>query len=358
MAMIILIPSYQPDHRLVDLVRDLRRALPRAPVLVVDDGSGPRYAAVFAQARALGAEVLTGDVNRGKGHALKAGFAHLRTAHPGQGVVCADSDGQHTVTDILRVGDAIAPGTMVLGARQFVGAVPLRSRVGNEATRWIFAAATGQRLRDTQTGLRAYPADLLGWLTTVPGERFEYEMAVLLAARRARHAVLEVPIRTVYLDDNASSHFRPLVDSLRVYQPMVRFAASSLTAFAIDTAVLLALSAFGWGLAAAVVGARLVSGAANFAVNRSLVFGQVGRAGVATAAVRYAALASALVVANYLVLRAMVDGLGMPLLAAKVVTEMGLVVVSFAVQRQHVFVQPRRHRDAPSAAVPRLTSVR
>ena len=97
--MIVLIPSYEPDARLVTLVRSLR-AVPGLRVLVVADGSGPAYAAHFNSVAALGATVLEHEVNRGKGAALKTGFGHALTTWPGESLVCADSDGQHAPLDL------------------------------------------------------------------------------------------------------------------------------------------------------------------------------------------------------------------------------------------------------------------
>ncbi|MGB7981365.1 MAG: bifunctional glycosyltransferase family 2/GtrA family protein [Candidatus Nanopelagicales bacterium] len=338
--MIILIPAYEPDVRLVSLVTELIRATPRLEVVVVDDGSGPRYATVFDRVAALGAEVLGHPVNCGKGAALKTGLAHVARTRPGAPVVCADSDGQHTMTDILRVAAALAqdPTGIVLGVRGFVGGgVPFRSRVGNDATRLMFRLATGRDLRDTQTGLRGYGGQTLEWVRSIPGNRFEYEMRVLLAARPAGVPIREVPIATVYLEGNRSSHFRPLVDSVRIYGPLLRFTASSLAAFALDLVLVLWLMALSGSLLLAVVGARLTSGSVNFFVNRTLVFGKHTRAGVGPTAVRYAVLALALLAANYTMLLVLTAGAGLPLLAAKLGTELTLFAVSFLVQRKHVF---------------------
>ena len=230
--MIVLVPAYEPDQRLVALVHRLHQEAPELKVLVVDDGSGPAYSQVFHAARAAGAVVVHHDVNRGKGRALKTGFRYAAELWPHEDLVCADCDGQHTSEDILRVADKVAESrtAMVLGARQFTGPVPSRSRVGNSITRRLFFLTTGISLSDTQTGLRAYPAEMLDWLCGVDGDRFEYELELLLRARSAGHQIVEVPIATVYLDGNSSSHFRPLQDSVRVYAPMIRFAASSATA--------------------------------------------------------------------------------------------------------------------------------
>ena len=227
-APVLLLPVYKPGHHLPTLLTEVRKAAPECSIVIVDDGSGPAAAQVLQQAESLGGTVLRHPGNRGKGVALKTGFRYAAERHPGLDVVCADADGQHSVPDIVRVADRVrATGHTVLGVRRFAGDVPLRSKVGNAVTRALFRAATGRGVRDTQTGLRAYPASLLGWLRTVPGERFEYEMNVLLAAARAGHRIEEVEITTTYLNDNASSHFSALSDSARIYWPLLRAAVGS-----------------------------------------------------------------------------------------------------------------------------------
>jgi putative flippase GtrA len=336
----VLVPAYRPGPALLDTVADLRAARPDWGLVVVDDGSGSTYADLFARAAAAGAEVVTLPVNRGKGAALKAGFAHVAATSPGSPVVCADADGQHALRDIVAVGERLlaAPDVrrLVLGTRTFDGRVPLRSRVGNAVTRWLFTAATRTRVDDTQTGLRGIPAGLLGWACSVPGERYEFELQVLLHAGRAGIALHPVPIATIYLDHNSSSHFRPVVDSLRVYVPLLAFLASSLAAFVVDTAALLLLQALTSDLLVSVVGARLTSAGVNFAVNRRLVFDSERRVRTHTAARRYAALASSLLALNFLLLRSL-TWVGLALLPAKVLTELALVSTSFAAQRALVF---------------------
>lgn len=337
--MIVLIPSLEPDARLVELVRDLRGQEPRAGVLVVDDGSGPAFDAAFDQVEAAGATVLRLPVNHGKGHALKLGLRYVATEHPGQDVVSADCDGQHTVADIGAVAAALsaADDALVLGVREFTGEVPWRSRFGNAFSRAAFALATRLRLTDTQTGLRGYPAGLLGWADAVPGDRFDYEQRVLLAATCDGVRVREVPVSTVYLEANRSSHFRPVLDSIRVLAPVARFLASSFLGFCLDTVALLVLFAATGSLLGSVLGARGLSGAVNFMVNRRWVFGDRRRS-ARTAAVQYAVLAGVLLAANFGMLTAFV-GFGLPVLLAKVVTEMLLLGASFTLQRRVVFAE-------------------
>lgn len=346
--MIVLIPSYEPDARLVEIVTRLR-GIADWQVVVVDDGSGPAYATWFDAVRALGAEVLSHSVNLGKGRALKTGFAHVLAHHPGADVVCADSDGQHAPEDIRRVAAAVAEGPdLVLGVRRFSGRVPLRSKVGNELTRRLFAMTTGVPIIDTQTGLRGYPHRVLPWLAALPGERFEYELRMLLAAAREHRAIAQVEIATIYLDDNSSSHFRPLHDSLRIYGQLLAFLGSSLLGFAIDALVLALLLWMTGNLAFSVIGARLVSATVNYTINRRLVFAAGGVARVRDSLPRYAALAAALLAAN-LVLMQSLTALTGSVVVAKIVTEVSLFALSYAVQRTLVFVR-RGSREPADAA--------
>jgi glycosyltransferase involved in cell wall biosynthesis len=344
---IVLIPSYEPTHRLTDLVGSLKTAAPDVGVLVVDDGSGPAYSAVFDRVQQLGAQLVTFAENRGKGAALKAGFRHIGMRHPGHDVVTADSDGQHTVDDILRVAFRLRreEDALILGVRAFAGEVPARSRFGNAVSAMLFKVAAGFAVSDTQTGLRGIPASALGWARSVNGDRFEYELEMLLAVKEAGMRVVELPIATVYLDHNASSHFRPVRDSLRVMRPMLRFGAASFAGFVIDTLVLQLAFWLSGSLLASVIAARVLSGSANFALNRRILGPD---SPLLRSALKYAALAVALLAANYVWLSALTAA-GLPLLLAKIVTEVSLYVVSFAVQRSLVFARrtPRGLSSAP-----------
>ncbi|MCX6502231.1 MAG: bifunctional glycosyltransferase family 2/GtrA family protein [Microbacterium sp.] len=339
--MIVLVPAYEPGAALPSLVTAVRDADADTEVVVVDDGSGPSFDAAFADAERRGATVLRHPANRGKGAAIKSGLDHVLEAHPAEDVVTADADGQHTVRDIVRVADALREdavsgrAALVLGCRGFSGRVPLRSRIGNGISRRLFRAAAGWRLSDTQTGLRGIPADVIPWMRDQPGERFEYEQNVLLRSHRDGVETRELQIDTVYLDDNASSHFRPVTDSLRVALPLVLFAGSSLVAFTVDTlALLLFTTLTGW-LVPSIIAARLLSASVNFATNRRFVFPRHTR-GRLTAASRYALLAVALLASNIVWIDALTR-FGLPLVLAKITTEIVLFVTSYGVQKTFVF---------------------
>ncbi len=348
--MIILIPAYEPDDKLVDLIDNISLADDHVQIVVVNDGSGAQFDPIFRQVESRGVTVIGHMPNRGKGYSLKQGFAHIAVTYPGDDVVCADSDGQHRVADILRVGAAISghANTMVLGARGFTGYVPFKSRFGNALTRLVFRISTGVRVVDTQTGLRAYPSTLLGWLASVEGDRFEYETSVLLQAAKDGIRIDEVMVDTVYTEGNASTHFRPVVDSVRVYAPLLKFSMSSLAAFVLDFVLLVALKGLTHNLLVSVVAARAVSSVFNFAANRRLVFNHGRGASMTSSACRYFSLVATIMAINFVVLHVLHERLGVGLAVSKLGTEIALFAVSYWAQSRFVFIKPQQPHSAPT----------
>lgn len=299
--MTIIIPAYKPDTKLTDLIRELKKQTD-ARILVVNDGSGEAFAPVFCEVEALGCLLLSHEKNRGKGAAMKTAFSYLLKEESPDDFFCtADADGQHLPKDILRCMKEAEhhPGALVLGSRSFrEDSVPLRSRFGNSASRITFALLMGKRVRDTQTGLRAFSYDLLEELCAVEGDRYEYEMRALCHFAKKKAPIREVEIETVYIEENKSSHFNPLRDAMKVYGILFRcafgslmqilsFIFSSLIAVVIDLVVLYAL--YDWVLAPflsgekseplrygiALVVARLTSSVVNYLINRKVVFGNL-----------------------------------------------------------------------------------
>ena len=220
---IALIPAYQPGEDLPGLLMDVRSLGMEA--VIVDDGSGAEWEAVFKKCEGL-AHLLRHEKNQGKGQALKTGLAYLRKEERGEkyAVVTMDADGQHRPEDALRVLREAEehPGELVLGCRAFLGKIPFRSRFGNTLTRLVFRIVSGTPVSDTQTGLRAFRADLIPFLLTTQGARYEYEMNMLLDCPRAGVRIREVPIRTIYIGKNESSHFDTVKDSLRIYREILK----------------------------------------------------------------------------------------------------------------------------------------
>ena len=335
--MYVLIPAYQPDARLPRLILELHRADPSSKIVVVDDGSGQKFSDIFEASATAGAHVISYENNRGKGYVLREGFTWIRdvAGDSQECVVTADADGQHTLNDIFRVGRTCTDtGKSVLGVREFVGHVPARSRIGNTATSALFWLATGWKLKDTQTGLRAFPVALLPALLEVQGDRYEYELRVLLHLAKFRHPVTQIPIETIYEAGNPTSHFRPLQDSARIWAPLLKFAASSGVATVIDYVLVLVLNALTGALFFPVIAARLVSASVNFAMNRR-VFEATG-VSLRRSALRYATLAVAVVAGSYTML-AVLTGIGMPLWIAKIIADTTMYLVSYSAQSRYVF---------------------
>jgi len=286
----VVIPAIHPDDRLTELVGGLvGRGVGR--VIVVDDGSGTGHSAIFEACRSLGAEVLAHGENMGKGMALKDAFALLLAGDDlVRGCVTADADGQHTVDDVLAVADEFVRrgcGSLVLGVRDMATeGIPWRSRLGNNVINACLSLFCGVRLADSQTGLRGIPASLMDRCLDLEGDRFEFETQMLLVSH-ADTPVVEVPIATIYENEGPhKTHFRPVIDSLRVLyvavHTFVGFSATSLATTAVDIFLFWLLSRefraadIGpWAIAATVL-ARLVSASLNFGINRRRVFGAGG----------------------------------------------------------------------------------
>ena len=220
---VVVLPAYEPDKRLVGLVERLRGCF-RA-VMVVNDGSRGADDVFAALPEAGNVHLIVHSVNLGKGMALKTAFAEVLRRFPDvAGVVTADADGQHLVEDIQGVADALLEdsGRMALGVRTFRRDVPFRSRFGNLWTIAEFLLLTGHVVSDTQSGLRGLPRSWLSVLARIPGRRYDYEIGVLVAAVRTLGGVAEVPITTVYDPGNATSHYRPLVDTFLTQWALLR----------------------------------------------------------------------------------------------------------------------------------------
>ena len=166
--------------------------------------------------------MLTHPVNRGKGAALVTAFRALF----GRGldaVVTVDADGQHLPEEIPVLVMAAAGGAdLVLGTREhlFAEMVPAR-RVANRLSSWAISWAAGQPLSDVQTGFRLYTRRLVE-ATGLPEARFDAESAVVVRAARRGFSIVTVPVRLGFADGRTTSHFRPLVDSVRIARSVVR----------------------------------------------------------------------------------------------------------------------------------------
>lgn len=346
---VALIPAYEPTPRLVPLARKLSRS--GFDVVVVDDGSGDGYAGIFKGAGDF-AHVISYSPNAGKGHALKQGYAFIRESGFEGVVITLDSDGQHTVPDVISVVEQAErnPEALTLGVRVFGRGTPARSRMGNAITRKVYELVTGHEVTDTQTGLRAFGTQLLPFMGEIEGDRYEYEMNVLMRCQQDDIPMVEVPIETVYENGNKGSHFQTLRDSFLIYREILKFAASSFVCFLVDYGLfgLMILATEGLGAAVSVpvsnILARIVSATTNFAINRRYVFRS--KASVTTSAVRYFALAACILAGNTAMLSLLVMDLGMNEFVAKILTELSFFCISYVVQHLWIFRDKGRQDES------------
>lgn len=346
----LVIPAFQPTDALVSLTDELQN-LGAGRILLVDDGSRAETRPIFDDlGKKPNVEVLRHAANLGKGRALKTALNHyLLTREPeSPGVVTLDADGQHLPGDVMRVAAAIEaePGAMHLGVRGFNKDVPFRSMLGNQVTRYVFGFLTGLWVRDTQTGLRGIPAGLATDLLAVPGERYEYEIGMLLKSKERRIPIREHEIETVYIDANRGSHFNPLVDSMRIYFVLFRFLSSSMLTSLVDfivfTTVFSTSGALGWSL----VSGRAVASVVQFTVNRSFVFHS--QASAVPALVKYYSLNVALGVVAYFLIDQARTYTGGNVLLLKVVVETLLFFTSYGIQSAFVFRSPPAQQATPN----------
>ena len=342
----ILVPAYNPDEKLLALLPRLRERF--VHIVIVDDGSTTGKD-IFTGAAKYADKILVHEKNRGKGAALKTGFEYLGGKTD---VITVDADGQHTPEDIAKVADALRThrGGLVLGVRSFSGTVPLRSRFGNWWTRWFFFLMTGMMIRDTQTGLRGIPAELVPRVASIPGDRYEYEMAMLADAKRHPERPLQIPIDTVYIDANATSHFNPILDTIRIYRKLFQFCISSVLSFLIDNGVFAGAM---WFLSSkdtprrddilvALLAARFISSHFNYFYNRFVIFRR--ECGASARPHRsyygYFGLVLAIGTASYALTEgcaALLDVQGVAITIVKIAADIMLFVASYLVQKRLIF---------------------
>lgn len=278
----VILPSLNPDDKMPRVIEGLLQE-GFTDIVLVNDGSDADHLVYFEKAaQHPEVTVLTHEVNKGKGRGLKTAFAYVAENRPDSiGVVTVDGDGQHTPSDIRACAEKMKEnGKVVLGCRDFSGKdVPFRSRFGNNSTSLVFRLFCGIKISDTQTGLRAIPAAYLQELCGVKGERFEYETEMLLYFKQTGIPFEEVQIQTVYLEENASSHFRPIRDSLKIYRIILAFMMSSVISFLVDYGIftvmaflLDSLLSKKWKLFFATYFARAVSSIVNYTLNKKTVF--------------------------------------------------------------------------------------
>lgn len=351
---LILIPAYNPNSGLIEYIDDLLSKGIR-DILVVNDGSRKSCSEIFETvADRRGCTVLTHAVNLGKGRAMKNGFNYflnLPDLEEYSGVITVDSDGQHSAADVLRLQSAMIenPESLVLGCRDFDSDnVPFKSRYGNKITRTAFRLLYGMRISDTQTGLRGYPTGLIYCFIELYGERFEYETNILIEAADKKIPITEIPIETIYVNNNSETHFRPLKDSVAIYRLILgsffKYTFSSILSFIIDIGLFqIALriinriagpgADFAITLATAV--SRICSSLFNFAVNRRIVFKSGGK--TSAVMLKYYILCICQAALSAGIVTAVWKLFNTEAVFTKIIVDILLFILSFKIQKIWVF---------------------
>ena len=358
----VLLPSYQPDERRQPYVEELSKAR-FEQIVIVDDGSGPDYDPVYhALERLDGVTVLRYPQNHGKGYALRHGMRHIMdTCRESRFIITADSDGQHTVADILSMGEALRSDStgLLLGTRDFSAShVPGKSRAGNRITSKVFHVLYGQKVSDTQTGLRGFTRELIPQFLRIKGDRYDYEMNQLIHCAIEGLPIRSLPIETVYENNNEGTHFRAVVDSWRIYRAIfsrfARFVLSSAICFLVDYGAYLLFNhllktyvplfdqylslffvRFMARIAAATVLARAISATVNFVINKKIVFESQVKTGKAF--IRYVCTVVLIVVLSAGIVSTLHIGLGLSDTLTKIPVDITLFCLSYFLQRKWVF---------------------
>lgn len=357
MRISVIVPSLNPDEKLVSVVKSLKEK-GFNDIILVDDGSDDNHKVAFVEASKYeGVSVLVHEVNKGKGRALKTAFEYFLENRPDyEGVVTVDGDNQHKAEDVLKCCEAmISSESLILGVRDFSrDDIPARSKFGNNLTSGIFKTFCRLNISDTQTGLRAIPTKFIRDMLEIKGERYEYETNMLLALKSRSIPFKEVGIQTVYIDDNESSHFNPIKDSIKIYKVIFayffsttafKYTMCSISSWLIDNLlfnlvsfILLALLTRDIRILIATIVARIVSSFYNYLMNAKLVF--KSKTNMRVTLVKYYILWLGIMLCSFALvdLFTMLFALNLQLTGlCKIIVDLCLFFASYTIQKKWVF---------------------
>lgn len=334
----VLVPSYKPDEKIMDtFIKELKKTFKN--IIIVNDGSGDEYDDYFDKYKD-NTFFINHNINQGKGRAIKTAFNFLLNEHPDfKAVVTADCDGQHSIEDIKKCAEKVLknPKALVIGARDFdQDDVPKKSKFGNKITRNVFKMFVGLNITDTQTGLRGFSNETAKIFLKTKGERYEYETNMLLDCKELDINIIEVKIKTIYINDNKTSHFNPIKDSISIYKLFVKYIVGALSSFLLDIILFsIIISLFDdINILIATIIARVVSSIYNFSINKKLIFKKSTKSSI----FKYFIL---------VIIQMFVSGLSVsylsnlltniPSVIIKIIIDSIIFVINFVVQREWVF---------------------
>lgn len=343
---VIIIPAYKPTDRLTLLVDEIRY-LNSEEVVVIDDGSKEEFASLFRGLEEKGCHVLHHSENLGKGAAIKSGILFAQNHFKSYtGYVTCDADGQHLAEDIIAVSATLEtnPNSIILGLRDLhQSGVPFKSRFGNRFSSLYFKLITGVSCADTQTGLRGIPKSLTQLALGIMENRYDFEMTFLIRSIQEKVPMIQVSIATVYEDNNRSSHFRPIVDSIKIYKEPLKFLLASITCAILDLAMFsIIISVLNNNIlvlvSIATISARIISGILNFVLNRIWSFQNFNS--LKPQFLKYFVLYIMILLSSIFFV-SLFSFLPIHLTIIKIIVDGLLFIVSFIVQKNWVFQSQR-----------------
>lgn len=337
---VFVIPALNPDEKLLQVIRDIQK-VSNNKILVLDDGSAEASGFVFDKITTefLDVVLLKHAVNLGKGAALKTAFNHILTNyHDVEGVVTLDCDGQHSSEDCLKILNELQKNkdSFVLGVREFSRNIPLKSYVGNKVSNLIYRLVLGRKFQDTQTGLRGLSKSFMTSCLKIQSNQFEFETEQLVIASRQDSGIntVEIPIRTIYIENNQATSFRPLVDSFRIYFILFRYGTSSLITAAVDFIVFVISLSLGMSVIASNLLSRTASIFVQFTLLNQMVFFTKAKVRTFLSFVVYVYLMG---IASAWLQIALQDNVGGSEIGAKISIEFMLFFINFAFLRVFLF---------------------
>ncbi len=341
---VVIIPAYKPNREIMsDFIKKLKKEWKN--IVIVNDGSGEEYEEFFKSLECKEITLLKHHINLGKGRAMKTAFNYCLNTYPQMiGTITADCDGQHSIEDIKKCAKALQknPNKLIIGTRNFnEEQVPFKSRYGNKITRSIFSLFVGLKITDTQSGLRGFGVKTMKSFLPIAGERYEYETNMLIACKEKEIKIEEVPIKTIYIGKNETSHFNPIRDSLLIYKLFIKYIIASISSFLVDiilfTLFLKLLPVINIGIitniVVATILARICSSIYNYKINEKIVFKNKN----GNAMFKYFILVVVQMFISAFVVSSLVGAVHKNATMIKILVDIVIFIINFIIQREWVF---------------------
>ncbi len=337
-----VIPAYNPDEHLLEVVKNIQNESDNK-IFIIDDGSKAETQYIFQKLQEdknnTNVIFIQHAINLGKGAALKTIFNHILTTYPEiEGVVTLDSDGQHSIPDCMRVLNELEKNqdAFVLGYRTFSKDIPLKSYVGNNISKFIYKILLGRNFKDTQTGLRGISKSFMKTCLKIKSNRFEFETEQLAISSQQNINIIEIPIKTIYIEENKASSFRPLVDSFKIYFVLFRYGLSSIITAIVDFIVFMIALSFGANVLVANMFARTASIGVQFTLLDKYVFHTKAKV---WNFIFFALYVYIMGIVSAMTQISLVEHLTISVITSKIIVEGILFFVNFAVLRLYIFTK-------------------